>query len=670
MENRNTSTIPKLLLSLSLAFASFTPLFAPPQNQPAMPELTPQQMAELEQELAKINEEMQSYIKTLPPEKQQEIAEIEQAINQMSDEELEQLFEQIFTDENFLKELEQMYPEEAAQPESSPEPAYEPAKPSEKPIEKPKVAVNRVEQAAKMIQSLTEITDTFLSKLDVVPEIDDLVRNWIKKQQVRGWRANIAWHDIKAQIDLFNHKLKKLLTKEPGTNEYRFLPDLVQNESLYNNLAHMENVLKMNVPKIEIAIFGLKKLNPESKTAMKSVLNKYAEGLSDLQLIPTINTVIEKHEPIAKQMREKEDALAKKALEESKVPRYEKPMVIAGKPETHRTSGSANRYPDYSSSYYPSYQPSYTPSYAPVSTPAAPVGGHPAAPSVPGGKGTAKPSAPAKPEDKKEGEDTESQKGKKEEGKKKEADKAKGKGKETPGSKKFEVVEKKFKEASMVLSDPLLLDIRANLFKPGQAQDEVPGLVKKAIEKINASTTAVNDLGKELADLSEKIQKEYKGKVKVLYGKTFEHTLESQLKIIKNNWKRFRNSVNEDRARAYGINFDEPQSNQNLATSMDAQEPEVFAGAHAQAQAGLENPEEILEAARRMQAGLPEAEQAEGVRAPAPVTSSKAQPAAPQMSAAQPAPVAPVAERKEKREPQTLDAALNALKAAIDGLAK
>lgn len=588
----------KIILSILFACSTFLApahLYAPKLDEaPAMPEMTPQQMADLEQELAKINEEMQAFVKTLPPEKQEEIAQLEEAINNMSDDELEQLFEQLFTDPNFLQELEQMYPEQPAPQEPV---AAEPEAvqtPGEKPLEKPKVEKNKIVQAAEMIKSLSQITDAFLGKIENVHEIDDLVRNWINKSRLNGWKSNVDWDTIKAQLELFNQKLKKMLFKEYGSNEYRFLPDLIKEEAVYNNLAHMESILKVTVPKIAVSVVGFEKSShQESKDAVLSALNKYAEGMSTLQLIPALNAIIDKHEPIAKQLREKEDALSKKALEESKKPRAEKPMVTAGKAETRR-GGPDYKYQD--SSYYPSYNSSYQPSYSPSygAQPEATRGGE-----KPAGGGAGK---SAKPGDKGKDKDKDKDKNKKDDKK----DGKKSKGKENPLAKAMADVDKKLKEANEESGNDFLIRMAIHVGSPTQAPTDLAQEVKKSVNKINAVTDSIKKLGKELADKPEKTKKEYQSKVGAAFNRQSNLVaISSQIQSLQKNPINI-NTIRADKRTGYGFEIrtkkqKDGNEREDAETRMDAQQPDVE----------VATPAPILDEAARaaQQAGRPADEQ-------------------------------------------------------------
>lgn len=669
----NTNIYKKPILALLFICSAFLVtgrLYAPalgtqaPAPAPAMQDLSPQQMAELEQELQKINEEMQAFVKTLPPEKQEEIAQLEEAINNMSDDELEQLFEQLFNDPAFLQELGQMYPEQPAQEPVAAEP--EPEKPVEKPIEKPKVEKNKLAQAAEMIKSLNELTESFLSKLDNVHEIDDLVRNWMKKNQLRGWRKNVAWHDVKAQIELFNQKLRKLLYQEPGTKEYRFLPDLIKEESLYNNLAHMESVLKLIIPKIEVSVFGFAKQHAqESKDKVLDALNKYAEGMSNLQLIPAINVVIEKHEPIAKQMREKEENLAKKALEESKKPRQEKPMVYTSRGNSHGYGNKDRGYEDVS--YYPSYdgyQPNYVPSYGAQPEQA---GQKPAGEAGAGaGKGGAK--APGKgdkggKEDKKEkaGKEDKDQGGKKG-GKEKKDEK---KGKENNLAQNLADVEDALKEANENSSNPYLIHMRKYLMTPGQLEG-LGEYVQASVNKINAATKSINKLGESLQDKPEKTKKEYQGRVRTAFNRQGNLVaIESQIQSLQEHPIDL-NKVPADKKKAYGFAVPQKKKKEELD---EARETAVDADVEVAAPAQDADQEEalILEEAQRqaMQAERP-AEEAQEISA-----EGKAQPSKPARGKTTAAVAEPAETKEAAQQPiSSLEAALNELHEAIEKLTK
>lgn len=195
----------------------------------------------------------------------------------------------------------------------------EPAKPKE-----PEIPAKSLEAAAKLVEDLIFYTERFMRKSEIIPEMPRIVDSGVMKGRIKEWKSDLTWEKLKGAIENLNKKLHDLQDRDPKTKKYKYLSDLLQQESLYNNLSHLLTLLSLNEPKAEAPAFGLGKVDIKvSRPAIENVIAGFVEAIYKLEIPSSIDKIIEKYEPRAKTLREEEESARKKSLEESKKPRTE-----------------------------------------------------------------------------------------------------------------------------------------------------------------------------------------------------------------------------------------------------------------------------------------------------------------------------------------------------------
>lgn len=397
----NSSLVHTALLGLSVVFI---PLCAdspalPPAIRPNTgmapnakmpPELTKEDLAMLQE----VEQEINKFVDSLPPEEQKkfwnEVDELTKVMSTMSEDELI----------NFMETaLAQEAPAIPAAPAVTlpPTQVYEPAK---APVEviKPTIAPNKQEAAIELIDGIVTRINNFLLKTQSIPEMPGKIKSWGTKGKLTGFTATSTWNSIRSTIEEFEQKLNKMKDRDAKTKQYKYLDDLIKNEALYNNLVRVRKTLDKNEPLIQIASFGLDRMETESRQATVSVINILTEANTVLAIPAALDTIVEKYEPTAKKLKESEELARKQALEASKRPVTQMPTSVGRTPRRGDQFGAPSWYGKDTG-----YTPSAPQQQKPVDrTPKdkAEEGKKPEAP-----KEAGKPKEPAKPVEKKKRED-------------------------------------------------------------------------------------------------------------------------------------------------------------------------------------------------------------------------------------------------------------------------
>jgi hypothetical protein len=132
--------------------------------------------------------------------------------------------------------------------------------------------------------------------------------------------------------------------RDPISGSYKYLAELIKDESMVNNLLRLKDVLNRHEPKIDISPFGQERMSHQSRESMRAVLNALIEATTVMGMPTAFDKIIEKYEPTAKKIRETEEAAQRKAIESSRRSPYPAPAVVVGKSE--EKAGAAPR--DYS----------------------------------------------------------------------------------------------------------------------------------------------------------------------------------------------------------------------------------------------------------------------------------------------------------------------------------
>src|SRR5947207_158107 len=83
---------------------------------------------------------------------------------------------------------------------------------------------------------------------------------------------------LKIEIEKFVQQLYKLEDKDLATQEYKYILDLIEDESTLNNLIQLQTNLNSTIPQIEISELDIKKLSSQAKIAIKNTLQYYTEA--------------------------------------------------------------------------------------------------------------------------------------------------------------------------------------------------------------------------------------------------------------------------------------------------------------------------------------------------------------------------------------------------------
>ncbi len=348
--------ISKVVLLIIMLGSLFFPadLFTQPEA-----DLSPQEMQELdqlEQELLEASQAIDEYVSTLSPEEQAEfnraVEEVSEMIENMSEEELNQFLGEMFAGEPAVEpEVEVEKPEEPVVEE---EPAVE---------QEPELTVEqqrKIENAINLIDLIIKYTNTFIIKVQSSPDLPAKIVRWGKKGTIKEWPTDLTWKDFKTNMETFVQKLYKMKDQDPRTKEYKYMGGLLEDETLFNNVAQLQAKLKKEVPQIEIPEFGLQKLSRKSKQATQKATSSYTEALYTLKIPESLDQLFEKFEPKAEKLRKEEEAAEKRAVQEAKKPRRPTRAVEAGvSPEEALGYGYGPSY-DYDYGFEP---PTFEPTY-------------------------------------------------------------------------------------------------------------------------------------------------------------------------------------------------------------------------------------------------------------------------------------------------------------------
>lgn len=495
--------------------------------------------------LEQAQKDVQKYVEALPTEaslraKGYNDEQIKNAeTKEKFDREVERLSK--MSEEDLLKEIEKAISDVGAAPQAPVEQPYVPSKTpvaiEPAPAPKPTAAMSAKQHAALQLIDLT-ITGiiNFLRKAQIIAELPGKIQSWQKEGKLKNWPASLSWNMFKAQVEDLEAKLHKLKDHDPRSNSYKYLDEFIKDEGTYNNLVKLRDSLNKNESKIALSPFGMDKMTSESREATRTALLSLHEGLTILGIPAGLDRIFEKFEPTAKKIKESEEAAHKRALEQSKMPRYSEPArVVSPRPTRDVTTRERDR------GGYDRYRPADTyDSYGRPSPARSTEDKENKKPlSAPGGGAKVgedgKKSAAAKQEDQKT---------------KYEADK------------KTDAYERSFIES--IESFGLLFD-EVPAFKnierhvsvetTSPVNDEVINAIKTGTKSITKATNAVKGIKKQLNNLNDAQKKAYK-------------------KSIKDSYKEVRSDF--DKLNTQIANLEKPEQGRKLAMMPQPQERNAF----------------------------------------------------------------------------------------------
>jgi hypothetical protein len=298
------------------------------------------EMEEFEREFAALSEdEQKAFMQTMDDavKKIEELAQTDEG-KQL----LDKLEKGTISDEELDGLINQLVEEEAPKP-TAPETKKEEKKP-----EAPKqVLTSKHEKAIDAINSLIAHTNSFILKTATVPDMPSKVRRWARAGEIIT-KPGQTWSSFKTELEKFVELLNKLLERDPKTNEYYHIDELLKKESLLNNILKVQKNVAQNEPTVEEApLLEVKKMKRSVKKAYQKLINEYHEALYILDIPEEIANLFKLFDPIAKKYREQEEQAVKEAERLGK-----QRSAAAARPQKGITTGSRASYANYDEPWY------------------------------------------------------------------------------------------------------------------------------------------------------------------------------------------------------------------------------------------------------------------------------------------------------------------------------
>lgn len=514
---------------------------------PNMGNMNASELAELEaleKELARAAQEIDQYVASLSPEEQEQfhqaVKEVESMLENMSEDEFNQMLNQMFQEPDQQATL--------TQPDT-----LTPPKVAEPVITKPALTVDEARKqdtALQLLENLTRYTNSFMVKTQAVSEIPGSVDRWALQGRIAHWPAATTWSNFEKQIELLNQRLYLLLDKDEASNKFRYLLDLVADEKTFTVLFELEKKLAQNEPIIETPSFGSAKMNTATKNALKNVVSAYSTAFYAQNIIKAIDTIIEKYGPIAKKLQDDETQRAERAKQEAAKPIPMGRTALAGRGE-QADSSSFGGSPDFGGGYAGGYNPGYYgggsdyyPNYG--SNYSMPSKGSKDASGL-GGGSAAQPKATDTKTDKKPAEEKKKDT--------KETDKDKIKKAESTSERIVGQIEASFESIKALFDDyPLLTAISKHVTSADSADPALAGFAITAVDKrVNALTAQVKNLDKQLSTLKKEAQESYKAAVNKAFKKnrTSLEKCKQDLLSLQDSWSTVQKGLTADKLYAY-----------------------------------------------------------------------------------------------------------------------
>jgi hypothetical protein len=284
------------------------------------------------------------------------IAQVAEEISKLTPEQQDQLYKESL---DFLskelnlspEEVEKMITEEFTQGAAPMPEMPQPTGPSAEALKNEPVSTPKVEEkivpikdlndVANLLKNLADVTDTIMRKASGLPDLPSRVDRWVEQKKLTSWQSHLTWASFKKQLELLVQKLGKLQNKDPRTTTYLYLPELLSNVSLKNNLERIYRTLKRLNTEFATSTFdidmalddplsGAGSLSTEAKDALLGILNTYGDAFYAQNLFKDLDALVQKFDPAAQKLRTAEEASAKKALEASKQTRSTTGIKVGG----------------------------------------------------------------------------------------------------------------------------------------------------------------------------------------------------------------------------------------------------------------------------------------------------------------------------------------------------
>lgn len=351
MNMRNLYIILGLTISL-IPFVTLQPAALAPSAKSAMQEPFPEIT---EEDLRKAEEEIEAFRASLSEEERkkfdQDVQEFTKALESMSEQELQEFFNQLATlDENMLPKI----PEE---PRPAPTPA--PSLPQPEPAKIAPVKKGDTRPAEQLIDDIVKHINNFTVKVSAITDIDQKFKSWQTKGKLVTNKSINEWGHLVSAVEQFKQQLLKLKDKDPKTREFRYLNDLIEDKKLYEDLSILKGELATYEQNIILpSAPGAHQISSNNRTFIIKVIETIFRALQTQKIDEQINAIFAKYEPVAKTLKKAEEQREKRALEAGRRSPQPEPARVYGRTPTpptpyQRPTGGNGGYSSMGGSYVP-----------------------------------------------------------------------------------------------------------------------------------------------------------------------------------------------------------------------------------------------------------------------------------------------------------------------------
>lgn len=319
-------------------------------------------MGELSQDdIMAMQQALENEINNMSPEQRENFYQIMENVERMSQEDpamLERFITGQMSKEEESQFVNAMVPESMAQ-QAAPQETIEPEDNASLKEESVKVETKEFSEKQASLQDVISAiivkSESFLVKMQSYPEINSKIKNWSKDNSVMSLPIDKQWKDIEFDINIFVQKLLSIEHEKMYAKKKAFIDSILQNNSLEASLKNINNVLASYEKIVDIAPFGITKIQSETKDAMQKIIIVFIDELYNNQINNALDDVLKSYESEDKKLKEGEIEQTKKAQQESGKIRQKEYMKSAGQEKGSSYSGRSSYSGNYDDYDYGSY---------------------------------------------------------------------------------------------------------------------------------------------------------------------------------------------------------------------------------------------------------------------------------------------------------------------------
>lgn len=301
------------------------------------PEQQRQMEAELEQALAQMTPEEleQVLISNMNPQEKDKYYKTKENLEKMPIEDVQRFVEGKMDEsemEQFVKQATVGISEEEETAAQEMPQASEPTPVEEQvSIDEEKKLASQQEKVIDLLNAIIKKSDAFLVKVtSAIPDIESRFKGWMRKGYLREVSTDMTWRKMKEDIDGLMQKLRKLMSRDDATNKYRYLPELLKDTALQTNLERLRDTLNSFEPKVMPPNLSAQKVSKQTRQAIQALIDRFAEAFTKMKINDALDAIFEKFEPEAKKRREMREQEKQRAQTEGRRPQMPGRSVVGG----------------------------------------------------------------------------------------------------------------------------------------------------------------------------------------------------------------------------------------------------------------------------------------------------------------------------------------------------